>query len=80
MKRRNIKNVRVTVKGFGNGRLVSFKSLKFSNWKISLVSFPFKPSIKALQIGKINIVSITDNTSIPVAFTRPARPPVKRRV
>ena len=33
MKRRNIKNVRVSVKGFGNGRLVSLHFLKFKNRK-----------------------------------------------
>ncbi|RMZ95971.1 30S ribosomal chloroplastic [Brachionus plicatilis] len=58
-KRRGIKNVRVVVKGLGNGRLAS---------------------IKALQMGKLNIVSITDNTPIPLPFARTPRPPAKRKV
>ncbi len=31
-------------------------------------------------MNKINVVSITDNTHIPLPFARPARPPVKRRI
>lgn len=59
IKRRGIKNLRVMVKGFGNGRL---------------------PAIKALQMSKLQIVSITDQTPIPLLFSKPPRPPVKRRI
>ena len=81
-RRRSIKNVRVIVKGLGNGRMVrlaqtseqTFPDIVFKKWPI------FKASIKALQMGKLNIVSVTDRTVIPVPFLRAPKPPAKRRL
>ena len=57
--RRNIKHVRVVVKGTGPGRLMA---------------------IKGLQLTGIDIVTITDNTSIPVLHVGLQRPKKMRRV
>ena len=31
-------------------------------------------------MNKLNVISITDATAIPMAFARPPRPPAKRRI
>ncbi|UJR14097.1 hypothetical protein I4U23_001093 [Adineta vaga] len=57
--RRNMKYVRVVVKGIGPGRLMA---------------------IKGLQLAGIDIVTITDNTSIPTLHVGLSRPKKMRRV
>ena len=57
--RRNMKYVRVVIKGTGPGRLMG---------------------LKGLQLAGINIVSITDNTSIPLLHVGLSRPKKMRRV
>jgi small subunit ribosomal protein S11 len=57
--RRNMKHVRVVVKGTGPGRLMA---------------------IKGLQLAGIDIVTITDNTSIPTLHVGLQRPKKMRRV
>lgn len=57
--RRNIKHVRVVLKGTGPGRLMA---------------------LKGLQLAGIDIVTITDNTSIPILHVGLSRPKKMRRV
>jgi ribosomal protein S11 len=57
--RRNMKHVRVVVKGTGPGRLMA---------------------LKGLQLSGIDIVTITDNTSIPTLHVGLQRPKKMRRV
>jgi len=59
LSRRNIKHVRVVVKGTGPGRLMA---------------------IKGLQLAGVDIVTITDNTSIPTLHVGLSRPKKMRRV
>ena len=59
LNRRNIKHVRVVVKGTGPGRLMA---------------------LKGLQLSGIDIVTITDNTIIPVLHVGLRRPKKMRRV
>ena len=59
LSRRNMKHVRVVVKGTGPGRLMA---------------------IKGLQLAGVDIVSITDNTSIPTLHVALQRPKKMRRV
>jgi len=59
MKRRGLNNIRLVLKGLGNGRLAC---------------------IKTLQMNGINIVSISDVTSVPIPFMKPLRPKCQRRV
>ena len=59
LNRRNIKHVRVVVKGTGPGRLMA---------------------LKGLQLAGVDIVTITDNTSIPVLHVGLQRPKKMRRV
>jgi ribosomal protein S11 len=59
LSRRNMKHVRVVVKGTGPGRLMA---------------------IKGLQLAGIDIVTITDNTSIPTLHVGLQRPKKMRRV
>lgn len=59
LSRRNMKHVRVVVKGTGPGRLMA---------------------IKGLQLAGIDIISITDNTSIPTLHVGLQRPKKMRRV
>jgi small subunit ribosomal protein S11 len=59
LSRRNMKHVRVVVKGTGPGRLMA---------------------IKGLQLAGIDIITITDNTSIPTLHVGLRRPKKMRRV
>lgn len=59
LSRRNMKQVRVVVKGTGPGRLMA---------------------IKGLQLAGVDIVTITDNTSIPTLHVGLKRPKKMRRV
>lgn len=59
LNRRNIKHVRVVVKGTGPGRLMA---------------------LKGLQLSGVDIVTITDNTMIPVLHVGLRRPKKMRRV
>jgi ribosomal protein S11 len=59
LSRRNMKHVRVVVKGTGPGRLMA---------------------VKGLQLAGIDIVTITDNTSIPTLHVGLQRPKKMRRV
>ncbi|CAF0786766.1 unnamed protein product [Didymodactylos carnosus] len=59
LQRRNIKTVRIVVKGIGPGRLMA---------------------IKGLQMTGVQIISITDNTKIPVLWNNIDRPKKMRRV
>jgi small subunit ribosomal protein S11 len=59
LSRRNMKHVRVVIKGTGPGRLMA---------------------IKGLQLAGIDIITITDNTSIPTLHVGLQRPKKMRRV
>ncbi|KAH8406456.1 hypothetical protein KR215_001160 [Drosophila sulfurigaster] len=69
------KTIRVKVRGLGPGRMVRFQILIHVILKNSFYILCFQSAIKGLQMGGLNIVSVTDNT--PVSWN-PPRPRKQR--